>query len=479
MNKYILLLLLSLAAAAAAARERDSLQHYTRLALRDNPGVKAAYHAYLSALHAVPAAGALDDPVLEAGFFPRPLEYADGREVARFQVMQMFPWFGTRRAARAGATRMSRAALEQFRERVEALRVEVSAAWHALCLTRQRWLANEEQRQYLEQLERLAMQRFTAATGISAVAVAPREETKTVAAAPAGGMAGMSASPATGGNDAGSMSAMNDGGMITGATGLASVLQLQAERAALESEAGGILSELAAGKAAFNALLDRPPASDVVIPDSCSLSPLAFDATAAALLLDERNPMLAMIREEQLAAAAETAMTRKMGYPMLGVGVQYMLSRPLAGAAAMSGDHAGGMDMIMPMLTVTLPVSRGKRRAAVAQARHAELENEQRYRDARRRLEAELHRHRHAIDEAAREIALARRQATLARSILELSLRALAAGQGTLDDVIRVQRQLAATRRREISAIIKHNAAIDAAGQLVPAPLDAPTINNR
>ena len=151
MNSYSVftVFLLAVAGNGAAAQTSDSLWHYTEVAVRDNPGIKAAYHAYRSALGSIPAAGALDDPLLEVGVFPRPLEYVDGKEVARLQVMQMFPWFGTRAAARAEASAMARMTLEEYRESVYRLRGEVATSWYALCLLRQRQVTNNEQRQLL------------------------------------------------------------------------------------------------------------------------------------------------------------------------------------------------------------------------------------------------------------------------------------------------------------------------------------------
>ncbi|MDR2414576.1 MAG: TolC family protein [Odoribacteraceae bacterium] len=469
MNRYLFSLLLAFAGGAVVGQESDSLQHYTRVALRDNPGVKAAYHDYMAASKAAKSAGAFDDPTLEIGIFPRPLEYAGEREIARFQLMQMFPWFGTRAAARDESEHMARMAREQYRERVDALRAEVAARWYDLCLARRRWLANEEQLQLLEQLERLAARRFAAGTTTTATYTNEKRDAKSMTAATpaaASGMTGMTTNMPAGKSDAGSMSAMNDNGMSGSGAGLANVLRLQAERAGLESEAGAILSELAAGKATFNALLDREPWHEVVIPDSCPLLAVAFDAGEIARLLVERNPALAMIREERLAAGARTDMARKMGYPMFGVGAQYMLTRPRDGEMEMNGN-AG---MIMPMFSITIPVSRGKYRAAREQGEQLQRASDERYRDAYRRLEAELYRHRRALDEATRKIALARKRTELARAARELSLRALASGNGALDDALQVQRQLSGYRLDEAAAIIEYNAAAAAALQLIPPP---------
>ncbi|MDR1610765.1 MAG: transporter, partial [Candidatus Symbiothrix sp.] len=95
----ILLLQISL----AAFTQTDSLPGYLQIAAENNPGVKADFLVYQAALQKVPQAGALQDPQLDFGFFLQPMEIIDGKQVADIKLMQMFPWFGTRKAARTEA----------------------------------------------------------------------------------------------------------------------------------------------------------------------------------------------------------------------------------------------------------------------------------------------------------------------------------------------------------------------------------------
>jgi outer membrane protein TolC len=473
-KRFYIIVLSLLPAGIAAGQEGDSLHHYTAVALRDNPTVKAARHAHEAATRAAARAGALEDPVLEAGLFLDPMPLVEGRQVAQFQLMQMFPWFGTRRAAREEMTRMAGMALEQYRESADNLREEVAARWHALCLLRQRWLVNEEERSLLEQLERLALQRFsTSGGGDGAYTPAARGESPPATPA-ATGMAGMKTGGTTGGGMTGgaapaaSMSSMSSMSPATGA-GLAAVLRLRLERVAAESEAGGILSELVAGKAAFNALLDRPAGSEVVLPDTCRLVVLAAGADSVALLVAARNPMLGMIREEALAHGARAEMSRKMGYPMLGAGVQYMLVEK-APAGDGTGMKMGGMDMVMPMVSVSIPLFRGKYRAAREESELRQRASEERYRATSRQLEAELYRYRHELAEATRKLALAREQAAIARATYDLGLREFASGRGSLDDLLQVRRQLLEYRLAGVTAIATYNTAAAAVQRLVSRP---------
>ena len=86
----------------------DSLSHYLEQAARSNPQVNADFMLYKASLEKIPQAGAFADPELEIGFFVKPMETLMGKQIADFTLMQMFPWFGTRKAARSEASEMAR-----------------------------------------------------------------------------------------------------------------------------------------------------------------------------------------------------------------------------------------------------------------------------------------------------------------------------------------------------------------------------------
>ncbi|MDR1676347.1 MAG: TolC family protein, partial [Tannerella sp.] len=129
---------------SASVAQTDSLDHYLEMAARNNPGVRADFAAYQAALQRVPQAGALENPQLELGFFLQPMELVEGRQVADIRLMQMFPWFGTRKAARTEAQHMAKMAYEQFRETRDALFLDVYTRWFTLCRLRQQFGNNRD-----------------------------------------------------------------------------------------------------------------------------------------------------------------------------------------------------------------------------------------------------------------------------------------------------------------------------------------------
>ena len=182
----------------AYSQPADSLGYYLELAARNNPQINADFSLYKASLEKVPQAGAYPDPELEIGFFLKPMEILSGKQIADFTLMQMFPWFGTRKAARNEATEMARMAYEQFRNSRNNLYYEVKSQWYQLCNISEQYKNTQANLRLLDQLEQLALNRFSAPSakaGGSSVLPSPVSSApSTPPAVSGGGMSGMGGS---------------------------------------------------------------------------------------------------------------------------------------------------------------------------------------------------------------------------------------------------------------------------------------------
>ncbi|MDR2118946.1 MAG: TolC family protein [Tannerellaceae bacterium] len=471
--RYLRMLLpAGLLAAFSLQAQDDSLRHYLSVAAAHNPSVQAARLLGEAARLKLPQAGAYADPTFEAGVFPSPMELAGGRQLAQFQVMQMFPWFGSRKAARAEARHMANMAFEEFREVRDNVLLEVHSRWYALCALRQQLVHSEASLQWIEQLEQLALRRFASPSGSTGSPPTPSGGTAPPSApAPASGgmnMGGntttMPPSPTTMTSTDGGMQGMQ-GMQGAPAQGMQEVLAIRLEKMEAENRIENLRAEIAAAKAGFNALLNRPPDSPVALPDT--LLPLPFLADTESLLRDlERNPMPAMWHEEALAYGAKAEMDRKMGYPMWGVGLQYMpmapLPAPAAGSMGAGSDMAAmnGKDMLMPMLSVSIPLYRHKYRAARKESLLRQQAGQAKQAGAIARLEAELRQALYLLEEARRKTDLCRRQTALTHQAGSLATQEFVSGRAGLDGVIQIQRRLLDYRLREAEALAAYNTAV-------------------
>lgn len=447
-----------------------SLQYYLQTGAENNPAVRAAFHSYEAALQKIPQMGAYEDPQLEMGFFLEPMEFVGGKQIAEFKLMQMFPWFGTQKAARTEAQQMAQMAFETFREAKDNLYMEIYTQWYALCALQQKLQNSEANRQLLLQLEALAIQRF-ASTGAGERVQGEREKVQGAGekVQGAGGMAGMNMSPlplASPGGSGMMMSNSSPGGMASASSGgMSEVLRIQLEIIELENNIASIQSEIQAGKAQFNLLLNRSIDSEIQIPDELVINDFLMDESSAFALIQAQNPMLAMLKSESSAYEAKAEMSKKMGYPMFGIGLQYMLmgktaEQPSTGHDAPAMNDMNGRDMLMPMVSLSLPLYRNKYKAAQKESRLLKQASEEKFQETSNRLQAEFIRLQHELNNERRKIELYKKQTALAQTTCELVLQEFSSGKSDLSAVIQVQRQLLDYQLNTAEAIAAYNTKI-------------------
>ncbi|MCD8319129.1 MAG: TolC family protein [Paraprevotella sp.] len=160
--KYGIGLILCWVCARGAAQRNDSLDYYLEWAGRNNPVLKAEFSTYRASLERIPQAGAFSDLQLDMGFYVKPMAIVDGKQIADFTLMQMFPWFGTRKAARSEAMEMARMSFEKFRESRDKLFYDVKSAWYALVDLQEQLRSIREHKAILASLKDLSVRRFSA-----------------------------------------------------------------------------------------------------------------------------------------------------------------------------------------------------------------------------------------------------------------------------------------------------------------------------
>ena len=401
----------------------DSIQYYLEMAGRNNPKIKSEFLRYQSSLERIPQAGAYPDPTLDIGFFLKPMDIIDGKQVADFTLMQMFPWFGTQKAARTEAAQMAKVAYEEFRLSVNNLFLDVATQWYELSSLQQQLKNSEDNRRSLLQLESLATRKYS--------------------------------SPAS-----------NSGSMSSSSGGMSDVLRVQLEVAELDNTIESITSEIVAKKSAFNALLNQPSLHHISVPDTIIKTPYVFNVAAVMEQIGRQNPRLLMINEEKLAYEARAEADKKKSYPTVGIGVQYSLINKRSDMLLPVSDM-NGMDMFMPMVSISLPLFRGKYKAQQKESELAILSNTERFVDMLNSLEAEVYQIKHELEDAARKIDLYKKQSQLAQTTYRLLIQDFVSGKSDLTNLIQVQRQLLDYTFKEADAVAKYNTVVASIKSLI------------
>jgi outer membrane protein TolC len=209
----------------------------------------------------------------------------------------------------------------------------------------------------------------------------------------------------------------------------------------------------------FNLLLNREVGMDVVIAEELEEPRIQL----TDVLLDSAlyyNPMVKMLALDGEAAAKQAEMAKLEGRPMFGVGLNYMYYSKRAPMGSLGGAHGGAVDympggmggnMVMPMVSMTLPLNRKKYKSMV---RSSELMREaslQQQKAAENELSAMLEEMLSELRSTERNARLYEEQTKLLRQTLDLMLTDYANAIGSFEELLAVQQQLLDYRLKEIS----------------------------
>ncbi len=500
MNKsitYIVIALLVAAGSKAAAVDRqypDSLLSYLETAAVNNPLVMQKLKEYQASLRKIPQAGSLPDPELSAGIFLMPMELVSGRQYAELKLMQMFPWFGVLRNARDEMSLMASARYEEFRNAKLNVFYEVQTTWYELYKVRKEVSVTEENIDILSSIEQIALARFRAApgsgsqvsgqggsgspgvkgtaSGINATGSQPTMSGMGAGTAALAGSTTGSGSASGSGINSGSGISMTSGssgsmGIMGGNTGsgLADLYRIQIEVAELKNKINLLKNSEDALVARFNGYLDRPLQFPVYTTEEVSQVSPDILLTLIPDSINVRNPMLAMLDYERKAWEARERMASGMGLPMTGLGISYA---PI-GRSALSVSEMNGRDMIMPMISLTLPVYRKKYRAMREEAELMQEAAALNRRATATGLQTEYYEALRMFNDAQSRKELYETQFTLASRSFDLVLKGYSAATSDLTDLLRLQQQTLDYHLGLVDAVADRNIAVARLNKLMAA----------
>jgi outer membrane protein TolC len=463
-KQLLLIITLCGTTVAYSQQQPDSLMQYLEIAAKNNPVVMQRITEYKAALQKVPQVGSFPDPELNVGVFLSPMELVAGSQVADIRLMQMFPWFGVLKNARDEMSLMAKAKYELFRDAKLQLFYDVERTWYEMNKIEQDIQITEKNIEILRTLERLALVKFKAApvSGNNTSSSGGSNSNNTVQNISSGtsGMQkmGSNSGPNTNTSSSQTTSSMQNNAMgsATGGTGLADLYRIQIDIAELENNIASLKNKKNTVAARFNSYLNRPVRTPITIPETMKSDSLAISLTAISDSMLTNNPMLGMLQFEQQSLEARKRMVTGMGYPMVGLGVNYSLNKK----SEMSTSPMNGKDMIMPMVTVTLPIYRNKYTAMQNEAGLLKTANEQDYKATANSLQTEYYEALQLYQDAQRRVKLYEKQNLLIQKTLEITIKSFSASGSGLTDVLRIRQQLLDYQFKQVDALTDNNTAI-------------------
>ncbi len=446
----------------------QTLDEYLLIAARNNPDLKARFQQYQSSLERVPQVGALPDPQLSFNFLLKPMERFSGEQLGSISIMQMFPWMGTLDAAKQEMAYMAKAQYEAFNEAKSMLFFDVRSVWYNLQLLESEVAVTHETMELLKSMERIAIARLSGGSQTGSVQTNPGKSGSLAIqnqGNSSGGMVNMAmaSSSSASSTSSSSMTGMSASDGMSGSAGMTDVLRVQMEINELQNNLSLLEDKRSVLVARFNELLNRSRQEPVDLRDSLEKVSLPFDLSVIPDSILSRNPMLHMLTQEGAAYDARAEMNRKMGLPMVGVGLQYDLFRKGENSPGMMN----GMDMVMPMVTISLPVWRKKYNAAVSEANGMKQAVAYQKEALENQLLVSYENALKDFRDADRRTKLYKDQAALSQQTLNLLLVQYSTAGSNFEEVLRMQQQLLGYRLSHLKAIVDGNMAVASLERLI------------
>lgn len=308
MIRYIAILIATLLFSILSCAQ--TLDDYFKIAAENNPGLQAVYKEYEAALQKVPQVNTLPDPTFSFGYFISPVETRVGPQRARFSLTQMFPWFGSLNAQGNVAALMAEAKFQSFMDARNRLYLQVASAYYSLYELKDFVRIEQENISILESYKTIATQKFKNGTGT-----------------------------------------------------MVDVLRVDIMLKDAQTNLNILRDKEKPLLTAFNKLMNRPQTEPVQIKNTLITEILSDENRKDSLIA--ANPKLKALDLQIHASQATEIVSHKQGYPKLGVGLDYVL----VGKRTDISMPDNGKNVLMPMVSISIPIFRAKYNASVKEAK--------------------------------------------------------------------------------------------------------------
>lgn len=357
-----------------------------RLALEGNHALRAQRLRYEAARTDITQVGALPDAKVGFGYFAVPVETRLGPQQATLSFSQSFPWFGTLGAEEDAASARARQRFAQFSDARNRVVVDLRSSWYRLYVLDRSMELTRAHLDLVRTLRDIALTRYEAGT-----------------------------------------------------RPFSHVLRLDMEVEALQTALRNIADDIPPVLGDLRRLTGRPiDAAELLLPDTLALPEQPGDADVLLQAAEDANPLLRGLNEEAQYWRHRGDAARRMGYPMLTLGVTYTAIGPREDVDMPDN----GRDAVIPQLGLSFPLFGSRYDAMEEQAQLQQRAADAAREEMRLSLGSAVHRGRSDLADAHRRFALARRLAELSRRTWTVLLEEYSAGSAGIDEVLAVERDL-------------------------------------
>lgn len=372
----------------------QTLDEYLDFAVKNNPKLRSEYAQFEAALQKAPQVASLPDPTLTMSGLGRMIETRAGTQEARFNLMQMFPWFGTLEARENVANLMAEAKFQKYLDLQNQVIYDVKTVYAELFALSETIKIKEENLSILESYRDLALSRFKSGSGA-----------------------------------------------------MVNVVKVDIDKDAAITEIELLKDLKRPVETKFNVLLNRNPNENVIIHDTLRLPELQIENISEDLL--ENHPLLNAIEKEQASYLVQEKLAEKEGMPNIGLGVDYsIISRRTDG-----NPEGNGRDAIMPMVSISLPIFRKKYKAAKEEAKFMSLSSAADRDAVRNELRSILEMTIYEYKKSQKLIALYNKQLESSGQANKLYISSFSNATGDFEEVLRMNQDILLLKTQKIAAV--------------------------
>jgi outer membrane protein TolC len=271
----------------------QNLQEYLNIAEKNSPALKAANYKYQSVLEKTNEVSSLGNTNIGVGYFLQEVETRVGSQKAKLSVSQQIPWFGTLAAKKKSVMLMSETELNEIELIKNSLFFEVEKSYFNLYELKASIVVYKETLRWLKVYEKLALTEL--------------ENNK---------------------------------------ISMVDVVKIGVEINQIQNQIETTNTVLKSNERTFNTLLNRDENIIVIVPESLLIQDRFLNNNVKG------NTSLTKLGNLQLALKQSEIAVQKEGLPKIGLGLDYVFVSKIPNVNITDN----GKDIIMPMLSVSLPI---------------------------------------------------------------------------------------------------------------------------
>jgi outer membrane protein, heavy metal efflux system len=379
----------------------QTLDDYFKVAAENNPGLQAVYKEYEAALQKEPQVSTLPDPIFSFGYFISPVETRVGPQQARFSLTQMFPWFGTLKAQGDAASLMAEVKFQNFIEARNKLYFRVALAFYPLYELKD-WIRIEQENiRILESYKNIATNKFE-----------------------------------------------NGKGTMVDVLRVDIMLKdAQTNLIILSDKEKSLITT-------FNKLLNRPENEIIQISESLKAEIISDNFRKDSLI--SANPTLKALDLKIQASKASEFTAQKQGMPKLGVGIDYVM----VGNRTDMSLPDNGKDILMPMVSVSIPIFRDKYNASVKEAQLMQESYNHQKQEVANNLISEYEMLWFQVKQQLQLLSLYEQQIQTSQQSLNLLFTSYGNSGKEFEEVLRMQQQLLKYQKMKATALTEYHTSV-------------------